>query len=219
MRKNRDGQLEVVLENRQLLLTFFVMVGFCGIFFALGYVVGRNTLTSGVKVAPAASSSTDASSKPSPMPAPLYANEPPPAAPAGEGGGEPAAPATDLNFYQSVEEKAPEAKLTPAEPAASAAAASAQPVAASASAAVVLAQTAAAPAAPGFLVQVSALTRREDASTLVSLLQGKKLPVQVIEGPGDKLFHVVVGPYPAQKQAEQTKSLLEQDGFRPIIKR
>ena len=70
-----------------------------------------------------------------------------------------------------------------------------------------------------FTVQVSALTRREDASSLLSLIKGKNLPVQVVEGSGDRLFHVIIGPYETQKEAEAAKVTLEKDGFRPIIKK
>lgn len=237
MRKNRDGQLEVVLENRQLLVTFFVIVGLCGVFFSLGYIVGRNTFSSVVKVTQAASGAPDTSNKPSAMPPAAFASQKPQNAPAPDASAEQPAPATDLNFYQSVEEKAPEAKLVPPQPAtapASAPAAAGPPApaaskpatpqphaaqpAAAASAPTIVAQTAAPQPAAGFLVQVSALSRREDANTLVALLKGKNLPVQVNAGPSDNLFHVVLGPYQTQKEAEHAKTLLEQDGFRPIIK-
>lgn len=232
MRKNPDGQAEVVVGNRQLLLIFFVIVGLCGVFFSLGYIVGRNTLSSVVKVTQAASGAAE-TPKPSAMPPAVYANENPQIATSSDSNAEQQSP-TDLNFYQSVEEKTPEAKLLPSEasssapaaatlrPAAAEQAASAQPTAAQAAASApsqtVLAQTREAQPASGLLVQVSALTRREDANTLVALLRAKNLPVQVIAGPSDKLFHVVVGPYRDHKDAEHAKTLLEQDGFRPIIK-
>ena len=76
-----------------------------------------------------------------------------------------------------------------------------------------------APPPPGILVQVSALTRREDADSLVALLQEKNLPVLVTSGENDALFHVVVGPYKNDSEAQKTKQVLEQDGFRPFIRR
>ena len=74
MKKNPDGQVELVLENRQLLATFFVIVILCGVFFSLGYIVGRNTFSSVAKTAQAAAASPETASKPSPMPPPAVAN-------------------------------------------------------------------------------------------------------------------------------------------------
>lgn len=41
MPKNEDGEFELVLGNRQLLTVFFIVVVLFGIFFAMGYVLGR----------------------------------------------------------------------------------------------------------------------------------------------------------------------------------
>ena len=43
MPKTSDGELELVLGNKQLLSVFFVVVVLLGIFFAMGYIVGRNS--------------------------------------------------------------------------------------------------------------------------------------------------------------------------------
>ena len=43
MAKAQDGQYELVLENRHLLGIFFAAAVLCGVFFALGYIVGKNT--------------------------------------------------------------------------------------------------------------------------------------------------------------------------------
>jgi cell division protein FtsN len=54
---------------------------------------------------------------------------------------------------------------------------------------------------------------------LVQLLKEKNLPVLVTTGTGDSLYHVVIGPYQNEAQAQQVKKSLEEDGFQPIIKR
>ena len=246
MAKNADGQVELVLENRQLLVTFFVIVALCGVFFSLGYIVGRNTLSTVAKP-PMTAAPAEAPSKPSPMPHPPEAAQhtPPPASteasPEAQGSG------NDLNFYQSVEQKAPDGKLVPPETAAaqtgtaSAAPPVARPLAEKSAtqslpptpAAAQTVPVAAPPPIPqpvastggpvaggdGIMIQVSALTRREDAFTLVSILREKKLPVQVLPGSNDTLYHVVVGPFKYVKDAEQAKAALEKDGFRPIYKK
>ena len=43
MARNEDGELELVLGNTQLLSFFFIVVGLLGVFFAMGYMVGRTS--------------------------------------------------------------------------------------------------------------------------------------------------------------------------------
>jgi cell division septation protein DedD len=143
-----------------------------------------------------------------------------------------------LNFYQSVEQKAPDGKLVPPETAAGQVGTAARPpaeksatqslpptppavplVAPPPTAPPAASAGSSSPGTDGILIQVSALTRREDAFTLVNILREKKLPVQVVPGTNDTLYHVVVGPFKYIKDAEQAKAALEKDGFRPIFKK
>jgi cell division septation protein DedD len=41
--RNDDGEFELILGNRQLMSVFFIVVILLGIFFAMGYIVGRNS--------------------------------------------------------------------------------------------------------------------------------------------------------------------------------
>jgi SPOR domain len=41
--KNEDGEFELILGNRQLLSVFFIVVILLGVFFTMGYIVGRNS--------------------------------------------------------------------------------------------------------------------------------------------------------------------------------
>jgi outer membrane biosynthesis protein TonB len=41
--KNEDGDFELILGNKQLLGIFFVVIALFGVFFVLGYLVGRNS--------------------------------------------------------------------------------------------------------------------------------------------------------------------------------
>jgi len=41
--RNEDGEFELLLGNRQLMSVFFIVVILLGIFFAMGYIVGRNS--------------------------------------------------------------------------------------------------------------------------------------------------------------------------------
>jgi DedD protein len=40
---NEDGEFELILGNRQLLSVFFIVVALMGVFFAIGYILGRNS--------------------------------------------------------------------------------------------------------------------------------------------------------------------------------
>ncbi len=205
MTKNGDRQLELVLENRQVLGIFFVIAILCGVFFSLGYVVGKNTASPAQMAAETDLEPLQADGKPSAMPAPEYLPR--------SGGGNLASSSTttapvettdtDLEFYNSVEDSNPQASLenpaTAPDESAGLATVQAPP--------------------EGILVQVSALTRQEDAESLVGLMKEKGLPVLVTSGASDTLFHVVVGPYESAGEAENVKRILEQDGFRPFVRK
>ena len=48
MPRNEDGEFELILGNRQLMSVFFIVVILLGVFFAMGYIVGRNSSPVGV---------------------------------------------------------------------------------------------------------------------------------------------------------------------------
>ena len=194
---------EFILENRQVAWVFLGLAMLCGVFFALGYVVGTHTTP------PQDAARTEvqlgaSGEKPSALPPPTYIPRNPAAAVADSS----SVPVdTDLSFYQSVEEDRPQGALPPA----------AENAAVSSAAAG--GRLDVVPAPPGLLVQISALSKREDAEGLVALLKEKNLPVLVTSGENDALYHVVVGPYATDADAQRAKRVLEQDGFRPFIRR
>lgn len=51
MAKNEDGEFELILGNRQLLSVFFIVVILLGVFFTMGYIVGRNSAAAPQEVA------------------------------------------------------------------------------------------------------------------------------------------------------------------------
>ena len=195
---------ELILENRQVAWVFLGLAMLCGVFFALGYVVGTHTTP------PQDAARTEvqlgaSGERPSSLPPPTYIPRNPAAAVADSS----SVPAdTDLSFYQSVEENKAQEPL---------AAAGAENAAASGAA--VGGRLDVVPPPPGLLVQISALSKREDAEGLVALLKEKNLPVLVTSGENDALYHVVVGPYATDADAQRAKRVLEQDGFRPFIRR
>ena len=52
MPKNEDGEFELILGNRQLLSVFFIVVILLGVFFTMGYIVGRNSGTVTAELTP-----------------------------------------------------------------------------------------------------------------------------------------------------------------------
>ena len=189
---------------------FFGGVVLCAIFFALGYTFGRNSapipttnLTSDPK--PVASASTDKPSAAQSQNAAVTESQNVPSQP------------SDLTFSKSLENK-PDAQLTPAapqgppptQPAPTAATTAAKPAPELANIKV----------GGTIAVQVAAVTKEEDADALVNALRGKNYPVFVVSNvPGDKLFHVQVGPFAEIKDAEAIRARLASDGYNPIIKK
>lgn len=67
MPRKQDGEFEVLLGNKQLLSIFFIVVILLGVFFTMGYILGRN---SSPGQAPAATAG-----KPAPPPVPPVVQE------------------------------------------------------------------------------------------------------------------------------------------------
>ena len=90
MPKNEDGEFELILGNRQLLSVFFIVVILLGVFFTMGYIVGRNsgTMTAeltpvpGVDARPPATEAPARAPEPAPAPAPSTPTETAPQQPA-----------------------------------------------------------------------------------------------------------------------------------------
>jgi cell division septation protein DedD len=51
VKKNEDGEVELIFGNGQLLLAFFIVVILLGVFFGMGYIMGRNSGAASVEVA------------------------------------------------------------------------------------------------------------------------------------------------------------------------
>lgn len=70
-----------------------------------------------------------------------------------------------------------------------------------------------------FTVQVAAVRHQEDAEALVGALRKKEYPVFLASAGSDSLFHVQVGPFVSQKEAEAMRSRLAGDGYNAILKK
>src|SRR5215831_4938635 len=73
----QEGEKEIVLGNKQLISLFFVVVALCGVFFALGYMMGGNRSRPAAAI-PETTAATLNTSTISPSPAPAAQDSEPP---------------------------------------------------------------------------------------------------------------------------------------------
>lgn len=216
MKKPGGGGRDTVLESRHVVGLFLGVVVLCGVFFTLGYVMGRTQQDASVKAVSASATPARPADKPA-APAPsswdfmgganekkapgkLESSANPPAS----GGPPPVITSTPIKT-----EKAAAKTLEKAAGAKSA------PVATSKNA------LTKAPLIPrGHVVlQIAALTREADALALVEALQKKQFPAFLLTPTTGNLYRVQVGPYPDGKVADAAKQALEREGFKAITKR
>ncbi len=208
-----ERDTEITLGAGKLLGLFFGLVVLCAAFFGIGFSLGKNSISgAAANVIPDTATSTGAKSSAS---SGAVAPEPAPAA------SEPAANATETQSQPTVEPVA----ATTSQPAAS-------PVAPAPPPAIPAANPpnrttpgttntagAANAAAGGYLVQVAAVTKKEDAEALVAALKRKQYAAFMALNPLDSFFHVQIGPFADSKQADALKARLVSDGYSPIVKR
>jgi cell division septation protein DedD len=72
----------------------------------------------------------------------------------------------------------------------------------------------------GYFVQIAAVSKQEDAESLVEALKKKQYPAFVASNSStDKLFRIQLGPFGDIKDAEGMRSRLVNDGYNPILKK
>ena len=186
---------EITLGTGKMLTLFFGLVALCAVFFGTGFSLGRSS----VKPINADMATPAGSANPAVRPSAV----------------KPASAPSNLTFYKAVEQKDSDTASIPNEPATKAAdtpapLAETKPVAA---------DPVAAPSTSGYLVQVAAVSKQEDAQALVDALKKKQYPAFTAGGSADKLFHVQVGPFSDIKDAEGMRAKLVSDGYNPILKK
>jgi cell division septation protein DedD len=216
----RGGAGERVLESRHVIGLFMLMLLFSGVFFTLGYVMGRNEYDGSVRAATdffkkpeiSVSPKTDVSSKRTNHPAPA-ATPTDTAAP----------PNSDWEFYHAGDNKKTEDHLKPVVSSPAPAQKNVPllvrttvPPRTSASSSKTLNTPVIPPTA--YTLQVAALTKEADALELATRLQKKKFPAFVLSPQGDKYYRVQVGPYADPKAADAARKGLEGAGFKAIVK-
>jgi len=190
---------EITLTTGKLLGIFFGMVLICSVFFTLGYVVGHagsNDKTDVVTSTPATGTPAGKPSATSKTGSDLQ-----PATPTSS-----PAPVATTTVVPAVQPQT----ISPSSPATK----PAEPTYVPASAPDVKPST-----GGTYTVQVAAVSKQEDAQSLVAALQKKQYPVFVANVPGDSLFHVQVGPFSDPKEAEAMRVRLAGEGYDAIVKK
>jgi len=209
---------ERTLEGRHVVGLFLLMLVFSGVFFTLGFVMGRIQYESDVRA-----STSDPSSvvkdrpRTSPDSAAKKASSETKSRLAATS---PNAPQSDWDFYHSGEPKKSVDQLTPAGKTVVVANKSASADSAPANSARSKSPLNA-PAIPGgaIVLQVAALTRQADALALAESLQKKGFPAFVLTPGADHFYRVQVGPYADAHTSDAAKKGLEKAGFKAIVKR
>ena len=211
MARNDEGEFELVLGNRQLISVFLIVVILLGVFFSMGYIVGRNSAPTEMARGNAVSKAT--------------AEPPPEAQPA-----TPSAPPSTPAPVPETKIKAPERVTTHAEQPAAEAPPPVKP------APVTAAKEKRSPSPPpapahseraavtgdpsaGDYWQVVATTR-PDAEIVAEALNKKGMHAIIAPAPKEGYFRVLVGPLQDSATQAQTRTQLEAAGFKnPIVRK
>lgn len=195
---------EITLGTGKMLGLFFGLVALCGLFFGLGFSLGRGSVRQ-FMVPDQAQASPGPALRTSAMKS---------------SSSTPAQPAEGMTFYKAVEQKDANAQLSASDaPAKDTSAKDVSPKEAPDPAA-----SKSGPPDPmtvtagGYFVQVAAVSKPDDAQALVDALKKKQYAAFTANGT-DKFFHVQVGPFGELKDAEATKAKLIGDGYNPILKK
>jgi cell division septation protein DedD len=134
-----------------------------------------------------------------------------------------------MTFYKAVEQQNANPQLTPTDAAAASTNGSPEKSTASSTNAPSSSETTQAanlpdPMAPvpgtGYFVQVAAVSKQDDAESLVDALKKKQYPAFVANtSTTDKLYRVQTGPFGDIKEAEAMRARLINDGYNPILKK
>jgi cell division protein FtsN len=216
----RSSAGERVLEGRHVIGLFFLMLLFSGVFFTLGYVMGRNQLDGQVRAETTHGSDAMVPQKPEPAArqGKSIVGTPGTADSSTEVNSTP--PSSEWEFYRAGDKNSSNDHLKPAP----AATASSQPKAMTTSGKAPVSlparSTVAAAGIPrgSYLLQVAALRVESEAIAVANDLRRKKFPAFVQTPQSDRFYRVQVGPYTDQKAMQSAKKGLETAGFKAIIK-
>jgi cell division septation protein DedD len=201
--RNDDGEFELVLGNRQLISVFLIMVILLGVFFSMGYIVGRNSGPALTADAAAAASK------------PIVVDHPPAAASDQAAAPSPAVAATEPAAKPEEQKPSPSPKPTSTHPVATEPpkAKSAPPPVREAKASETVSRAVPTEPGPGEYWQVVA-TSRPDAEIVTEALVKKGFRAMLAPAPKEGIFRVLVGPSADPASLADTRTKLEAAGFK-----
>jgi cell division septation protein DedD len=220
---NRHSDTEITLGMRSILGIFFGLALICGVFFGFGYSLGRGNTGKAAETDSIASNSAK-TAHPSAIRTVVEKSNESASDPYSYAGGQTRKPAAaDLRSKPSAaaveqisDATSPASPNAPADGEAQVARASSSP-----------APVASGPA-PGsiqnstgsssIMVQIAAVSRRQDADVLVSALNKLGYNASVRGGAGDNLLRVQVGPFATRDEAVAMRTRLLNDGYNAILK-
>ncbi len=192
MPADETGDFELVLGNKQLLSVFFVMVVLLGVFFTMGYIVGRNTAEVEVAAAP-----------PEPLVVEAGGEMTEPIAVAAAPDPTPSQPETTESLEAAQAEPPPAPTYTPKP----------KPTPTSTS------RSAASEPPTGTVFMQVAATSRTEADLLLEVLEGRGFQGRLASVPGQDLYRVLIGPLANASAVSETRSALQDAGFEPFTRR
>jgi cell division septation protein DedD len=187
--KNENGEFELILGNRQLLSVFFIVVVLLGVFFTMGYIVGRNSTPLSTEARPGSRESKPLeveSARPLPSQPASASQAVAPAAKSAAEDSKPAdADASSSKIAAPEQAKAESASPTPEEP------------------------------APGQTYLQVAAVQRAEAELFVDVLAKKGFHALYTPVP-DKpnTYRVLVGPFKDPSAIAQARTDLQKAGFK-----
>lgn len=199
-----EGEYELVLGNRQLLSAFFIIVILFGVFFTMGYVVGRNS-------APASASSLPPTTVAS-------SQRPEAASPAALPSAAPSSAQVESKGLAPVETKSVPPTERPQKKEATAEAPRPAPPPKKAEASAPAGVVSVTPGPGTMYLQVAAVAQPQ-AGVVVDTLKQKGFPVKLTPGPNATLFRVMVGPFADAATLGKAKADLESAGFHPLVRK
>jgi DedD protein len=228
---------EITLGVGRMIGLFFLLAAICGVFFSIGYSLGKSNAREQALDEPPAQvqPASAAASEQSDAKPPAVVGPKSDAAQAPQEQASAANIKNNLTFYKAVQQggnsmpgQTSDNAAVPTLPAA------AKPAVTNVTQAVTPAMETASPsgmspinhAAPvtgagTIVVQIAAITREDDAVALAGALRKKDYNVIVVKNPAvnDKFYHVQVGPFTNMKEADAMKTKLIAEGYNPIVKK
>lgn len=202
----REDEREISLGATTILGIFFALALVCAVCFGFGYSMGRKSTpvlaSTGSAAVPDASSpalqkSSAATAAPA-APAPTTADDQPDVA-ASTPGSQPDQPVQQVQQAAQSQPAVRTVALVHSQaPAVAAHAASITP--------------------QSIVVQVAAVSHRQDADILLTALKKRGYTGAIRQSSQDKLLHVQLGPFATKKDADAMRQRLIADGYSPIVK-